>query len=1203
MKILKYVIILIFTFLLIPEEVLAQLRITERGTFTYRKVGIHRGNQVRTIFSNYGVIAQPGDQGPRGAWKFDANGYVGDVSPIVAVRLPIMDLNNDGRIDTAYSAIVTPVSRPGGGDFGPGGQFWGFEPIPGFANETLNEPGKGVAMSNQPETWPSRWPDFPTWNYTGEPIIVGGVDKTPLVDWNGYFGRGQISADQESYFWMDDHADQKMFTRWGFRPDSQDTNRRGQGLQVNVRGLQWSNFLAQNVIFWLYNIKNDGTTNYDQASFGTLVGTYVGADGDEWNDDASFFDIRESITYTFDYEPGGGGRGFIRPSANPRWQPNPTQVGYIAYAFLESPGNPFDGIDNDADNTRAVPSLATRFQSSDFNNQTLRAGDRIVLINKDTYARTLFTIPAVDSIQVTSLGVNFLIRPGITIVNEGNADFQNRPNPNAFDGIDNDFDGLIDENQLVHLRQYKVTAGTPPIVLIDLLNPLQYTNKNDQGRNDRMIDEARDNGIDEDNDWNILTDDVGLDGKAGTGDFGENDGRASSGFQINNLTGKLEDTGFPGEPNIDKTDVDESDQLGLTSFQYFVPANNITMSNEEDMWRRLVPGFFDVPSSVVNNVPTRGEDGDFMYGSGYFPLLAGKTERFSLALVFGDDLPAIIKTKQIAQMIYNANYNFPRPPEKPTLTVVPGDGKVTLYWDRVAEESIDPVTKEKDFEGYKIFKGTDPDFTDALQITDGTGQKVFHRPIVQFDLKNGISGYFLSGPTLYSLTNGAPYYLGNETGIVNSYVDSDVMNGRTYYYAVVAYDRGRSDRDIFPSENTKFVSKDIIGNISTDKNTAWVIPNAPVLGYVPPTSGVRLERVTGASTAVPFFEVIDPSKVKNATYNVTFKDTIIAGVSFAQSYTVKDSTNNIVLTALNPRLFPSNGDVFDGFRLSFDTSFQKIDSINLDNRNSGWRITSTTATTPKPPSFSPLLWDFLGVKSTRFPADYAFVFSDTYRDSSNDLTHLLQMPAPSNPRINFQVYDVTDKKNPKKIKFFFFEGLPEKQDTLSTDDVVVLSDPTGTKLSWYVFFTDTNTYVPRRGDTLMLSFFKPISGNDRFTFTTNRESFDVNNVKDKLDRIKAVPNPYVVTNVFEQPLAPQLRGRGERIMNFVHVPPFSKIHIYTSSGNHIRTLEHDGTLGDGSVTWDLRTKEGLDVAFGVYFYVVELDGLSDKKYGKIAIIK
>jgi hypothetical protein len=95
----------------------------------------------------------------------------------------------------------------------------------------------------------------------------------------------------------------------------------------------------------------------------------------------------------------------------------------------------------------------------------------------------------------------------------------------------------------------------------------------------------------------------------------------------------------------------------------------------------------------------------------------------------------------------------------------------------------------------------------------------------------------------------------------------------------------------------------------------------------------------------------------------------------------------------------------------------------------------------------------------------------------------------------------------------------------------------------------------------------------------------------------------VVTNVFEQPLPPTVRGRGERVIYFTNVPLNSKVHIYTSSGSHVRTLEHGGDFNDGSVVWDVRTKEGLDVAYGVYFYVVEVDGISDKKTGKLAIIK
>jgi len=1219
MRILKYLIVLLVLAYIFPAEALAQKRITARGTNTARRVGVHRGNQIRTVFTNFASIARDADQGPRGAWKFDTNGYIGDVAPVIGVRLPVKDYTKDGVPDTVVQVIVTPVNAHGGGDFSPGGKSWTFEPIPGFCNpaERPGVLGKGVAMSNLPDTWPSEWPDYPTWRYTGNRVVIDGVDVTPSVDWNGYFGRAQISADQESYFWMDDNSDERMFNQYGFTPDSTDPSRRGQALQVSVRGLQWNNRRAQNAMFWVYNIKNDGTSIYDQAVFGILVGTYVGCGmgtqgGDEWNDDASFFDVREAITYTWDYEPGSAppGKGYIRPSANPLWQPNASSVGYVAYGFLESPGNSYDGIDNDGDD-RKTSGAAKYFVESDFSPRTVKSGDKLVLINKKTFERSIFTMPN-DTVTVQSMGVNFFLQPNVTVLQEGNINTEGTLNPNTYDGIDNNLNGLIDENYLVYYRQYKKSPAG--IVLIDTLSPVQYIDYvSGVGKTDRMIDEKRDDGVDNDLDWKLL-DDAGLDGKTGSGDFGEGDGKPTSGWQLPgvvpgssttpNLSG-LVDTYLPGEADIDKTDVDESDQLGLTSFQYFVPSNAITQTDKPDMWRRLKPGYYDVPTTVINNVATKGEDGDFMYGSGYFPLLPGSTENFSLTLCYGDDLKETIKTKQVAQLIYNSNYQFSKPPEKPTLTAIPGDKKVTLVWDRAAESSIDPMTKEVDFEGYKIYKGTDPDFTDAYSLTDGSGQKIDYKPTAQFDLANGVQGYFVASAKVYQEMNGAAFYLGSDNGIKNSYVDNDVVNGRTYYYAVVAYDRGDATKDIFPSENTKAISKDATGKVDVDINTAVVTPNPPVLGYVPPATGKKLDRVIGGSTPVPYFEVVNPPKVKTTTYEVTFRDTLVKGIGMAVTYTVRDTVSKTYPISDNYRLAPSNGDIFDGVRLSFDAAYQKLDSIKINSAQTGWRINNTKPDSVKPLGFTVFQWvdDINKVYGLKYPRDYVLVFNNDYKDSSNDMSSTLKIEAPSVKNINFKIFDVTDKKNIKQIKFLFFEINDAQRDTLSNDDIIVLSDPTGKDISWQIVFGGKNTYVPKANDTLAITFLKPFSSTDKFVFSTNREDYDVNLAKNKLDQIKVVPNPYVVTNIFEQPLPPSIRGRGERVIKFINLPPRAKINIYSSSGDHIRSLEHDGSLTNGTVNWDLRTKEGLDIAYGVYFYVIEADGLGSKKTGKIAVIK
>jgi hypothetical protein len=150
---------------------------------------------------------------------------------------------------------------------------------------------------------------------------------------------------------------------------------------------------------------------------------------------------------------------------------------------------------------------------------------------------------------------------------------------------------------------------------------------------------------------------------------------------------------------------------------------------------------------------------------------------------------------------------------------------------------------------------------------------------------------------------------------------------------------------------------------------------------------------------------------------------------------------------------------------------------------------------------------------------------------------------------------------------------------------------------------DSTSRIPLGGDSLYLSIYKPLSSDDEFQFATSKAAYSVNDAREQLNRITVVPNPYVVTNVFEQPLPPTVRGRGERVIYFTNVPPSSTIHIYSSAGDLIRTLEHEGNIQDGSVQWDVRTEEGLDVAYGVYFYVVQVQGISDKKMGKIAIIK
>ena len=152
-----------------------------------------------------------------------------------------------------------------------------------------------------------------------------------------------------------------------------------------------------------------------------------------------------------------------------------------------------------------------------------------------------------------------------------------------------------------------------------------------------MIDESREDFIDNDGDWDPLQDDVGLDGDAESKDRGTGDGRPTSGAG----------TAFPGEPNIDKTDVSESDQLGLTNVQYLAAgAINFSQTPDDFFWfNMMVPGDFNI-------VDVLG-DFDLFVSSGFFPLKAGQTERISMAVMLGENRADALSNKDRAQLTYD----------------------------------------------------------------------------------------------------------------------------------------------------------------------------------------------------------------------------------------------------------------------------------------------------------------------------------------------------------------------------------------------------------------------------------------------------------------------------------------------------------------------------------------------------------------------
>ena len=1216
----------------------------------YRRSAIHNGNLVKTVFGNWGVVGQPGYEGPRGAWINDNNGYIGDVSLLVGAEVTSPDQSGDPV--TFHSVVVCPVNRPvlGSMEQSLSGTPWGFEPVAGYINESQ----EFIAMSTNPSSWPSSWPDKDSeWN----------------GQWNGFFGKDVQNIQQESFYVMNDNNDEEFNysqnNQWGveFKPDPSNPLLNGLGLEVKVRGMQWGQFLAQDCIFWLYEITNNSTTDYNKVVFGELVGTYVGVTGNddssmEYNDDWSFFDVNENITYTGDFDNDC--------SSNPNWVGD---VGMVGYAFLESPGNPYDGIDNDGD----AIGIAPLFEEFDFEENIIDNGSSVVTIDSE-YQRqvTVISQNSGETVTITTQGQEIEIILGQTSLSEGNLIDINGElsvNPNAYDGIDNDLDGLIDENYYLHYRQRREDQNGN--VLFDIINPRAYIDYvSGEGSDNLMIDENRNDGIDNDGDWDGNYDDLGEDGLANTGDAGENNGFPDS-----------------GEPNFDETDPDESDQIGLSSFDYFVPANNFPHSDDEAIWDQLAPGFFDVPSSISNGAPTSGEDGDFIFGSGYFPLKAGQTERFSIALVYGENQDDLLQNKETVQSIYDQDYRFPPPPTKPTLHAVAGDEKVTLYWDRIAEEEEDPVLKEYDFQGYKIYRATDPNFNDVRNITNAHGIIEGYIPLEQFDLKDDIHGYFYPSQELFEDAQGYTFFLGDSTGLVHQYIDTDVQNGRTYYYAVVAYDNG-DPNSMFPSENSKLISILSSGDILLDQNTAYATPTANSAGYT-------INQITdiehyGPATGSISFEVLDEASITGNDYELTFFDTssdfidndsddlidsededeyvpvttyynifnlneISENISLVdtfyyymqnkniseEDFRLEDLNGNEIQTDLyeidaengkirlsdidssvasdlvaiyryypifksayiqdSPWILESDDtQVFDGLRILFDNDW----NIEFSSNESYWQSDNDENYV-----FSLGLQDADWLDPTiiarAMPSNYVISFEDNIGTSFSLDLNAFPNAVPSNNATNFKVYDIT---NNREVPYLFVDN--DQDGLIDGSDIIYFYEKDENDdyhYSWNVSFFDLDTQNPIEysygdDDSLFISVTKPFRNGDTLYFQTIKPIIDNDLASIELSDVRVVPNPYIAATRFESPLPPGITsGRGERKIEFQNLPYDASIKIFTTRGQHIRTLYHNGNIHTGTVSWDLKTKENLDIAYGVYFYIVESD--AGIKKGKIAIIK
>ena len=1259
-----------FAFLM-PSASLAQDYVPskERSSFERRKQSVMDGNRLRATYFNTGHAGRrTNTRLDELIFEFPRNTnreYMYFMSVHFGTEVPDQSTPDE----TDDFAIVNVASYKTNAQ---GTVNWSLNPITGYLRDDSNEMARSDRGPGSPlgNTWPDLWPDK---------LIDGGDGWAG--SWNGFFGRDQFNADIEFYYKAGDDRYTRYSSSGRFRPDDTDPTRGGLSIIMDTRVLAWSQFLVSATHFNIFEIKNDGSYNYPRMAFGLWIADFVAGGGPT---DQPVFDNIRAIAYLTDTQ---------RTPAPAAFDGLP--IGEMGVSFLETPGNATDGIDNDGDSDTYDPlnsqfynpdnkdlysrllignggfhrasalrdSVIREFVSEDFDERTISIGDKIVLIqdNGDRVIKEYDGNPFVSQGITYNLGNSFTVVEDVFGPTEVNADIH-------IDGLDNDFDGLIDENRPNHLEKNTFVNNVAITKAVRFINYL-YFNVGDtlqrglivpnQVIRDRinsdatfaslvndtyggrfqnyftsapMIDESRADFFDNDNDWSESLDDVGVQGDPDTPSQGQGDGLATSGAGTN----------FPGEPNIDKTDVSETDLIGVSRAIIFA-AQALIVRDDQTVWDNyLKPGEFDI-------VGNPGFDQDIYVSSGVFPLAVGQSERFAVAVsAAASSTPSGTATQDRNQLngnllqarqAYETDYQFAVAPTPPTVTAVAGDGKVTLYWDTEAENSFDRYLNRitgdgNDFEGYKVYRSTDPSFEDIFTITDAFGNATFYNPIAIFDKDNGINGVH---PVPI---NGVQFNLGSDTGIQRFYEDTDVVNGRTYYYAVTAYDFGYIPAGIAPSESPIQISQGPDGSITLGKNVVIARPTRSQAGYINPDNP-QATIVQGSPGGSVMIDIIDPRELKaDNLYEITFEDTLIdGGVDIDTLRTLNFTLANITegsndtLLSRSPNVDGGSNPITEGFTVSLNN----VESFGLDVTRSGWVSESATpphdyafvfSGAPKVSDYDIIIGDNVGfgqsterelqitpslsitvpsvatnfkVFNTYTNEDVDYVFVDSNTDTPFAGRVAACDPPPANVPANYV--------RPESGELSAVSGI----DGLCSDVIIFIEDFRGVQ--------DTLTYTvelrpllseglfatqnPQPGDTLKVFTTKPFSRNDRFQFRMDPENLprvDSDSTKNALDDILVIPNPYKVSSIYE--IAPVGNSRQQnRELHFTGVPVPSTLKIFTASGVLIRDIEiTSANTNGGTYIWDMLTKDDLEISYGIYLYHIEANGIGNK-LGKFAVIK
>lgn len=634
------------------------------------------------------------------------------------------------------------------------------------------------------------------------------------------------------------------------------------------------------------------------------------------------------------------------------------------------------------------------------------------------------------------------------------------------------------------------------------------------------------------------------------------------------------------------------DDRDIDSIQYYIMSSDPRLYNHPT----LGPRYFHLGSSTnlhyddPNTIPPGGLDIVATISSGPYKLKIGDTLVFITAIIAGDNYDEAIRYLDNAYKIVEFNFEISKPPATPLLSAWAGDKRVVLFWDDRAEKSKDNFSGEYDFEGYRVYKSLD--------------KGVIWQRLADYDLPNRI---------------------GLDVGLRYSYIDTNVVNGIEYWYCVTSYDRG--DTLVGSSLESP------LGKDTSAVNLISVIPYSNPLGRVPVSSDTVTYIGTGNSNYRLLIRPIDKDLLAGGTYEFRF------------SY-VQRTERGKLLTQVIPIITDSSRTEPKRYGIEFisDRQFRLIDLYTGDfippdprsyvsggtyTVNPGLRIRILDPDPSVPAEFKPKAGDYITLNyavtvikngrdtlinrrpfwlNTEFSTPDGILFSllppeiirNISRVSGGDFFKITPTIADTNAiQNNMYLISVENSGIAGGVGFINVLVRNSRLDTVARRDSI-RNLGTITFHGITVRFEFQSQNPPGRGNVYSFESVRPILPNIRDAYRVGIKSsfIERKKISENLNKIKVVPNPYIVSSLFE-PEFGELRREPLRQLQFINLPNQCTIYIFTLDGDLIKTIKHDSNFG--TATWDLRTDGGREISTGIYLYVVKTD--EGEYLNRFAVIK